>query len=471
MNLFCFRMIAVCLIISQGTVAVAVTISRDRSGTTLHFQNSDLLKLYKAKNYEGEWIAKNNGFRLGCPIQTPSFNLSSKASAELVIRFEAYWRDLVDDVLDATDLNVARFDLVHTSEEGMADRESYHLLTSEIGNMVWLSKSDGFVEIRAQSGGVREIHMTGLQIPAGSKNLRIKVCGIAPRSTLRIDSIELRLNAQEDAPLVVKPAEGSLLNCFNTGLFLTNCNLDETVLSAKNNVDLEYETDILFDCRGHDVEFGLKTDESFTPLKPSKERQKLKVTGTELKLVDLNPAKTNRATFDLGCTLHIGNTHKRLSARAKVTLKNYLQEVRLLTQVLRDIHSVDSLTKDLTIAMLQTNPGQLIWAAKSLTESLTSLLPRVEDSTVKSELQVTIDRISTLTLDDKFESESDLQKKVSEVQKLLKETLDKRIKAIFRRLEEIQLRIAELSALLDADEKRAEEDAEQEISEARKTFL
>lgn len=471
MKLFDFRMLYFFLLMAISCeVTHSYEIRRTLDSTLIRFYPVDLLARSTGMSSSG--FIEEEMIGRACVINAPPIDLSGNYSlrASLSIK-EAESRNFIAEILDLSYRSILRLNVKVENNTGDSQISSGFLQMVGIGKVDLIAQTTRGVEALVSTNRSLEIQ-TDIILISGEKITSSQICDIAPFTSFTVQYLDLLITNTGDSQLIPLTSEvAPPLSCFNTGLFLANCQLEDTTLSAKNDVDLEYEVDLSFECRGHEVDFALKTDESVTLIKPARGKQKLKVTGTELRLVDLNPAKTSRATFDLGCNLHVDRVHKRLSTRAKRTFQNYLKEVQLLTQVLNDMRRVDSLTKDLTINMLQTNPGQLIWAAKSIKQTLDGIIERTENASEKTELQKASAHLNLVTLDDKLASQAALQKEIGKIQNLLKNTMGLRISSILDRLIDIQLRIAGMSALLDVDERQEEKDLEEQINKAKKTFL
>ena len=246
--------------------------------------------------------------------------LPHQAIVSAIVHFEAVWRDVVDDATQLADTELGRFDIAYETSNAGHARKSEFLTAAQVGNFEWRAQTKDILYVRAQTEKLQQLRIEGASIPAASNNIRVQMCGIAPKATLRIEKIEVILAGFSDfieasAPL----AEGSQFKCFDTGLFLTNCRLGETILDEPGNLEMEYAVGLTFGCAGHEVDFALVTDSNSIVLKPN--MGTVKIRGRGLKLVDRSPAKTRAATFNPGCTLSVDRVEKMVSQEQMEALR------------------------------------------------------------------------------------------------------------------------------------------------------
>ncbi len=206
---------------------------------------------------------------------------------------------------------MARFDLAYEKINGKSHRESGYLTIGDLDSLNWIGKSVDFTYASATTHEAKPLLIKAMTIPKASKDIRVKMCGIAPFTSLRVTKVEIRLSEFDDFMTASDFNSNDLLSCFDTGLFLTNCRLRETILDDPGSLEMEYTLDVNFGCEGHEVDFALVTDSNSIVLKPN--IKTVNIRGRGLKLVDKSPAKTRAATFNPGCNFSVGRVEKVVS--------------------------------------------------------------------------------------------------------------------------------------------------------------
>lgn len=349
----------------SATITYAISIERDGIGTKVIFESSDFEFPHGKEQFENGWLNRTIDFRPGCYINTLPFALSYQASIDVAIQYQACWRDVIDNISDLSEISLARFDLAYQDANTEPHRKSQFLDVADIGNLNWHSAGDDFIHARAESSGVKTIHIKNVQIPASSQVIRTKMCAIAPKSTIRVEKIELTISDPSQFLPAARSISDGPLSCFDSGLFLANCQLAETVLEESELLEQEYDVNFTFACRGHQIDFALDAGASSIVLEPKEENQIATVTGNGLRIIDRNPEKTRKATFDHGCKFKINSVTKKVSPRQRQILAD---KKETLESALKDSQSAAEAFVDLTILVrvIEAIQSALDLAEKSL---------------------------------------------------------------------------------------------------------
>ncbi len=318
-------------------VGFAVTINRDRGGTHLIFEGEDLLKAHGEEDFEEDWLKKDLTYRGDCYVQTMPIEIPFQTSVNLIVHYEAKWRAVVDEVNNLSEIELARFDLAYEKSNGRSHRESEFLIVADLGELNWHAKTMDFTYVSAATEKPKEIHFKTMTIPNASKNIRAKMCGIGPSTSIRVSKIEMRLSKFDDFMTARNFNSDDLLHCYDTSLFLSKCSLSKKNLAKSEHPVMNYKVDLEFDCEGHEVEFNLETDRSKISLHPQKGRQEITLEGKQLDLLDANPKKTLQATFNPGCVLKIYTVEKSIS-------ENQKREFEKIKQDLEDLRNNSALS-------------------------------------------------------------------------------------------------------------------------------
>lgn len=361
-----FKSFLLFLISCLGTMTTyAMTINRDGNATKVIFENSDLENPRGKEHFEKGWLVRDLGFRPGCYLNTPPFALPYQASIDLAIHYQAYWRDVIDNVADLSEIYLARFDLAYEDANTEPHRKSQFLDVADVGNLNWHSTGQDFIQARAESSGTKTIHIKNLQVPASSQNIKTKMCAIAPKSTLRVERIELTISEPSQFLPATEPINEGPFSCFDTGLFLTNCRLTEKILEEPELLEQKYDVNFTFTCRGHQIDFVLDAGASSVVLQPKDGNQIATVTGNGLRIIDRDSEKTRKATFDRGCNLQINSVTKEISPRQMQVLA---ESRAALEAALEDSQSAAEAFVDLTVLarVIEAIQSALELASKSL---------------------------------------------------------------------------------------------------------
>ena len=330
----------------NATISYAITIDRNGSSTKVTFENSDFEHPRGEGPFEDNWLTRIIDFRPGCYINTLPFALPFQAPVDVAIHYQAQWRDVIDNISDLSDISLARFDLAYQDANTEPHRKSQFLDVADIGNLNWHSTGDDFIHARAESNGVKTIYIKNVQVPASSQNIKTKMCAIAPKSSIRVERIELTISDPSQFLPAAKPVSDGSFSCFDTGLFLSNCQLAETVLAEPELLEQEYDVNFTFACRGHQIDIALDAGASSVCLQPKTGSQTATVTGNGLRIVDRNPERTRKSTFDHGCEFKINKIKKKVSPRQQQILA---ERKETLEVALKDSQSAAEAFVDLTI--------------------------------------------------------------------------------------------------------------------------
>lgn len=150
---------------------------------------------FEKEDYGEELIPRDIGWRLGCLLSTPSFHIPHKTDMELqiLVKLSGKWSDFVQNIEETLDIELARLDLRYTGELQTKKRISKFLLPEDLGPVKWLMQSSEGTHLFGNSEQNKQLVFGPISVEAGSRDLTINLCRIAPRTTLHIYSIEVRI--------------------------------------------------------------------------------------------------------------------------------------------------------------------------------------------------------------------------------------------------------------------------------------
>ena len=160
---------------------------REEQLTRIIFRESDFGRSTK--------IERDIGLRLGCHLNTPSFNVHPKNDMEIaaLIKYSGSWSDFPSTFEEATNIELARIDLKYRDGLGFVHRNSQFLLAQDFGPVLTRATSPEGALVFGNTNGVKAFHVAPRVLPMGSQNVTISICQIAARTAFEIESIEVRI--------------------------------------------------------------------------------------------------------------------------------------------------------------------------------------------------------------------------------------------------------------------------------------